>query len=138
MVVEKNKQKLFPPRPAYMPVAGNCIKCQTTACWVKQAACRAQGGTLQGARRAQGLYRTSVPVLKAYGCGGWWRGANHPLMSRHGLQDLSPISVDGGDVMDLRPLQDARSCVVGLTTRQNPVNTCPSDATGMDGHVQWE
>lgn len=32
---------------------------------------------------------------------GIWARANHPLMSTHRLQALSPITVDGGDVMDL-------------------------------------
>lgn len=57
----------------------------------------------------------------------------------------SPISVDGGDVMDFHwPLKysaNAQPCVAGLTTRQGPVNTWPptrpppSDAAGMDGHM---
>lgn len=71
-------------------------------------------------------------------------------MSTLQLQALSPISVDRGDVMDLhcppapahpRPLKysaNTQSCIVDLTRCQNPVNTCPSDAAGMDGRMQWE
>lgn len=33
---------------------------------------------------------------------------------------------------------NAHSSIVGLTRCQNLVNTCPSDASEMDGHMQWE